>query len=480
VLSLKNSNFGKILKQSKVALLKTISGTRGTIGGNPGENLTAQDIVESTAAYAYWLKKQKNNPLVVIGRDARISGELVSQIVISTLQMMGVNVIDLGLSTTPTVEIAVMMESAAGGIIVTASHNPKQWNALKFVNHRGEFISAADGQEILNLIETKEVEYAGVDELGINQKKLGYIQKHIDLIFEVDYVQKNIVREKHFRIVIDCINSTGAISMIPLLEQLGCEVIAINDSVNGKFAHNPEPLPENLTELSAAVVAHKAHLGIAVDPDVDRLALVCEDGELFGEEYTLVAVADYILMKNAGGNTVSNLSSTQALRVVTEKHGGQYSASAVGEVNVVQMMKDTDAIIGGEGNGGIIYPALHYGRDAMVGIALFLSFLAESGKSVSALRSQYPNYIIIKDKIQLTSDINVPELLENLKEKYHRYPQNTIDGLKIFVDENWIHLRSSNTEPIIRIYTESESQVTAENLAKKIKLDISDILKGLD
>jgi len=463
-----------------VALLKTISGTRGTIGGKPGENLTAQDIVESTAAYAYWLKKQVVNPKVVVGRDARISGDLVARIVNGTLQMMGVSVIDVGLSTTPTVEVAVVLEGAAGGIIITASHNPKQWNALKFVNQRGEFISASDGQEILNLIETKEVEYAAIEDLGKRYKKVGYIQKHIDLIFGLEYVQTELVREKKFRIVIDCINSTGAISMIPLLEQMGCEVIAINDEVNGKFAHNPEPLPENLTELSAAVVAHKAHLGIAVDPDVDRLALVCEDGELFGEEYTLVAVADYILRKNGGGNTVSNLSSTQALRVVTEKHGGNYNASAVGEVNVVQLMKETDAIIGGEGNGGIIYPALHYGRDALVGIALFLSYLAELGKSVSSLRSQYPNYIIIKDKIQLTADINVIQLLENLKEKYHRYPQNTIDGLKIFVDDNWIHLRSSNTEPIIRIYTESESQVTAENLAKKIKLDISDILKGLD
>ena len=463
-----------------MALLKTISGTRGTIGGKPGENLTAQDIVESTAAYAYWLRKQVGNPKVVVGRDARISGDLVARIVNGTLQMMGVSVIDVGLSTTPTVEVAVVLEGAAGGIIITASHNPKQWNALKFVNQRGEFISASDGQEILNMIETKEVEYAAVDELGKRQKKVGYIQKHIELILDLEYVKVDLIREKQFKIVIDCINSTGAISMIPLLEQMGCEVIAINDEVNGKFAHNPEPLPENLTELSAAVVSHKAHLGIAVDPDVDRLALVCEDGELFGEEYTLVAVADYILRKNGGGNTVSNLSSTQALRVVTEKHGGKYNASAVGEVNVVQMMKETDAIIGGEGNGGIIYPALHYGRDAMVGIALFLSYLAEIGKSVSALRSQYPNYIIIKDKIQLTEDINVVQLLDSLKEKYHRYPQNTVDGLKIFVDDNWIHLRSSNTEPIIRIYTESESQVTAENLAKKIKLDISEILKGLD
>lgn len=462
-----------------MALLKSISGTRGTIGGKVGENLTAQDIVESTAAYAHWVKKQREKPVVVVGRDARISGELVSQIVISTLRMMGVHVCDLGLSTTPTVEIAVMQEGAAGGIIITASHNPKQWNALKFVNHKGEFISAADGLEILRLIETKEVEYASVDELGSNTKKVGYIQKHIDLILQLDLVLTDPIREKQFKVVVDCINSTGAISMIPLLEQLGCEVIAINDEISGQFAHNPEPLPENLTELAAAVIKHKAHLGIAVDPDVDRLALVSEDGEMFGEEYTLVAVADYVLKNNGiAGNSVSNLSSTQALAKVTEKYGGQHNASAVGEVNVVQMMKDTNAIIGGEGNGGIIYPALHYGRDAMVGVALLLSYLAETGKSLSNMRSMYPNFIIIKDKIQLTPDIDTEMLLNKLKEKYHRYPQNTVDGLKIFVDDNWVHLRSSNTEPIIRIYTESSSQVTAENLAKKIKFDISEILKG--
>jgi len=462
-----------------VALLKSISGTRGTIGGKVGDNLTAQDIVESTAAYAHWVKKQREKPVVVVGRDARISGELVTQIVISTLRMMGVHVCDLGLSTTPTVEIAVMQEGAAGGIIVTASHNPKQWNALKFVNHKGEFISAANGLEILRLIETKEVEYASVDELGTNIKKVGYIQKHIDLILQLDLVLTDTIREKQFKVVVDCINSTGAISMIPLLEQLGCEVVAINDEISGQFAHNPEPLPENLTELAAAVIKHKAHLGIAVDPDVDRLALVSEDGEMFGEEYTLVVVADYVLKNNNGaGNSVSNLSSTQALAKVTEKYGGKHHASAVGEVNVVQMMKDTNAVIGGEGNGGIIYPALHYGRDAMVGAALLLSYLAETGKSLSNLRALYPNFIIIKDKIQLTPDIDIESLLNKLKEKYHRYPQNIIDGLKIFVDDNWVHLRSSNTEPIIRIYTESASRVTAENLSKKIKFDISEILKG--
>ncbi len=461
-----------------MALLKTISGTRGTIGGKTGDNLTAQDIVESTAAYAHWVKKQFDKPLIVVGRDARMSGELVSQIVMSTLQMMGVNVCDLGLSTTPTVEVAVMQERASGGIIVTASHNPRQWNALKFVNERGEFISAEDGKEILRLIETNEVIYASVEELGSNTKKVGYIQKHIDLILQLDLVKVDLIRAKQYKVVVDCINSTGAISMVPLLEQLGCEVIAINDEVNGKFAHNPEPLPENLTELSAAVLKNKAHLGISIDPDVDRICFVDESGEMFGEEYTLVAVADYILKNNGGGNTVSNLSSTQALRIITEKNGGAYSASAVGEVNVVKVMKETNAVIGGEGNGGIIYPELHYGRDALVGAALFLSHLADLNSTVSKLRALYPNFIIIKDKIQFTSDIDIELLMSKLKSKYGKYPQNTVDGLKIFVDENWVHLRSSNTEPIIRIYTESSSETTAENLAKKIKVDISDILKG--
>lgn len=460
-----------------MALLKSISGTRGTIGGRVGENLTAQDIVESTAAYAHWVKQEFENPTIVLGRDARISGELVSQIVVSTLRMMGVNVCDLGLSTTPTVEIAVMQEAAAGGIILTASHNPKQWNALKFINHKGEFISAADGLEILRLIQTKEVVYAQIDDLGSYKKSVGYIQKHIDLILQLDLVKANAIMDRNFRIVVDCINSTGAISIVPLLEQLGCEVIAINDAVNGRFAHNPEPLPAHLSALCSAVLEHKADLGLAVDPDVDRLALVCEDGEVFGEEYTLVAVADYILKNSGGGNSVSNLSSTQALAKVTAKHGGEYKASAVGEVNVVKLMKDTNALIGGEGNGGIIYPALHYGRDAMVGIALLLSYLAEFGRPASNLRATYPSYVIIKDKIQLTPEINIDSLLSKLDQKYQRYPKNTVDGLKIFVDDNWIHLRKSNTEPIIRIYTESESAVTAENLAKKIKLDISEILK---
>lgn len=460
-----------------MALIKSISGTRGTIGGQVAHNLTAQDIVESTAAYAQWLLNSGQTPLVVVGRDARISGEIVSDIVGSTLRMMGIDVLDLGLSTTPTVEIAVTMEAAGGGIIVTASHNPKEWNALKFLNDRGEFISGEDGAEILRLVETNEVSYANVDQLGRHDKAVGYIQKHIDILLGLELVQTELIHQKNYKVVVDCINSTGALSVVPLLEQMGCEVIAINDQINGRFAHNPEPLPQHLTGLREEVKRQEADLGIVVDPDVDRLAFVTEQGDVFGEEYTLVAVADYVL-QHRKGNTVSNLSSTQALRVVTEKHGGTYTASAVGEVNVVTTMKATNAVIGGEGNGGIIFPELHYGRDALVGIALFMSHLATSGKKVSQLRASYPNYTIIKDKIQLTPEIDIDNLLDKLKTKYKNYPQNTVDGLKIYLDENWVHLRRSNTEPIIRIYTESESVPTAETLAKKIKMDMSAILKG--
>lgn len=460
-----------------MALIKSISGTRGTIGGNTGENFTAQDIVESTAAYAQWVLKTTQNPLVIVGRDARVSGDIVNQLVCGTLRMMGISVMDLSLSTTPTVEIAVSLEGAGGGIIITASHNPKQWNALKFLNSFGEFISADDGQEILDLVVSGKVEYAPLDLLGTYEKKVGYIQKHIDIIFELDLVNVEQIVEKQYKVVVDCINSTGVLSIVPLLEQMGCEVIPINDEMHGRFAHNPEPLPSNLASLAREVVFHKADLGIAVDPDVDRLAFVTETGEMFGEEYTLVAVADYIL-QHQKGNTVSNLSSTQALNEITVKHGGTYTASAVGEVNVVTAMKETNAIIGGEGNGGIIYPELHYGRDALVGTALFLSFMAETGKSVSQLRSKYPFYTIIKDKIQLTPEINIVELLDKLQDKYKQYPQNTIDGLKIHINENWVHLRRSNTEPIIRIYTESQSITTAETLANKIKMDMSLILKG--
>lgn len=459
-----------------MALIKSISGTRGTIGGNIGDNFTAQDIVESTAAYAQWVLQTTQNPLVVIGRDARVSGDIVSGLVSGTLRMMGVNVIDLGLSTTPTVEIAVTIEGAGGGIIITASHNPKQWNALKFLNSSGEFISGTDGQEILDLVESNEIEYATVDKLGTYEKAVGYIQRHIDIIFDLELVKADQVRERQFKVVVDCINSTGALSIVPLLEQMGCEVITINDEMHGRFAHNPEPLPENLIGLAKEVVFQRADLGVAVDPDVDRLAFVTEEGEMFGEEYTLVTIADYIL-QHKKGNTVSNLSSTQALSEVTKKHGGEYTSSAVGEVNVVVAMKSSNAIIGGEGNGGIIYPELHYGRDALVGVALFLSYMAECGKPVSRIRGEYPNYTIIKDKINLTPEINITELLEELKNKYQQYPQNTVDGLKIYLNDNWVHLRRSNTEPIIRIYTESNSITTAETLANKIKMDISAIVK---
>lgn len=389
--------------------------------------------------------------------------------------MMGIAVLDLGLSTTPTVEIAVQQEGAGGGIIITASHNPQEWNALKFLNHEGEFISGEDGEMILQLSQEGAVEYAPVEQIGTHQKLVGYIQKHINLILELELVLLQSIKKREFRVVIDCINSTGALSMVPLLEKLGCEVIAINDDVNGRFAHNPEPLPQHLVELSQAVLQHKADLGIAVDPDVDRLALVCEDGEMFGEEYTLVAIADYVL-RHEKGNTVSNLSSTQALQKVTEKHGGLYYAAAVGEVNVVQKMKQVQAVIGGEGNGGVIYPALHYGRDAMVGIALFLSYVVEEKKPVSHLRRLLPNYHIVKDKIQLTPNISIPSLLEQMTKKYKAYPKNVEDGLKIFVDDNWVHLRPSNTEPIIRIYAESNFEVTARNLVEKIKSDVKEFL----
>lgn len=459
-----------------MALIKSISGIRGTIGGTYGDNFTPQDIVESTAGFGTWLLKKYKSPSIVIGRDARISGALVNNLVCSTLQMLGINVIDLGLSTTPTVEIAVVAEKANAGIILTASHNPKEWNALKLLNSKGEFISAKDGQSILNIIKKGGIEYAEVDNLGTYRKDDTYIQKHIDQVLALPLVNVENVKTKGFKVVVDCINSTGAIAIPPLLEKLGCEVILLNEEMNGHFAHNPEPLPDHLRSLSIAVTSGRAHLGISVDPDVDRLAFVCEDGEMFGEEYTLVAIADYVL-KHTKGDTVSNLSSTRALRDVTEKHGNTYHASAVGEVNVVTKMKEINAVIGGEGNGGIIYPESHFGRDAIVGIALFLSHLADFGKPTSFLKSTYPNYTISKNKIQLTPDIDIDYLLERLQSKYKNYPLNTIDGLKIEIDKDWIHLRRSNTEPIIRIYSESNSKVVADNLARKIQQDIHEIMK---
>ena len=463
-----------------MALLKTISGIRGTIGGAAGENLTPQDIVECTAAFGYWTIQKTNIRKIVVGRDARLSGEIVNSLVVSTLRAVGIDVVDLGLSTTPTVEIAVPLEKAGAGIILTASHNPKEWNALKLLNQDGEFISAADAEEFLEMIKEGNIEYASVDKLGAYRKDDTYMDKHVDAVLALPLVNAESVKAKQFKVVVDCVNSTGAISIPPLLEKLGCEVVVINGDVSGNFAHNPEPLPENLRQLSEAVVAQRADLGIAVDPDVDRLALVSEDGEMFGEEYTLVTVSDFILKNTHDGElktTVSNLSSTRALRDVTEKRGGTYHAAAVGEVNVVTKMKEVGAVIGGEGNGGIIYPELHYGRDALVGVALILTQLAEFGKPISWLRRTYPSYVISKNKLQLTDNIDLDYIFEKLKQKYSMQELNTVDGLKINFDAGWIHLRKSNTEPIIRIYSEGTSQVPANNLSKKIKQDISEIMK---
>lgn len=455
-----------------MALIKSISGIRGTIGGLPGENLTAQDIVECTAAYGQWSLGQGKRPAIVVGRDGRISGPWVQQLVIQTLLSLGIEVIDLGLSTTPTVEMAVVAESASGGIIITASHNPKQWNALKFLNASGEFISAEAGETVLKLIESGAINYASLDGFGKHIEKSGYIQWHIDQILAMPLVNIAAIQQRKFKVVVDAVNSTGGISLPPLLEQLGCEVVLLNGEPTGHFAHNPEPLPANLTALSQKVVEEKADLGIAVDPDVDRLALICEDGQPFGEEYTLVAVADYFL-QHKKGNTVSNLSSTRALHDVTTQHGGTYFASAVGEVNVVTKMKEVNAVIGGEGNGGIIVPELHYGRDALAGIALFLSHLTAFGGSMSALKSTYPLYFMKKDKIALTKDVDLPAILEKVHEKYREENCNTIDGLKIDFKKGWVHLRKSNTEPIIRIYSESSSEEGAEALVHLIKKDIA-------
>ncbi|MES2457163.1 MAG: phosphoglucosamine mutase [Bacteroidota bacterium] len=460
-----------------MTLIKSISGIRGTIGGVAGNGLTPIDIVKFTAAYGSWVVSKTNNKKIVLGRDARISGEMVNNLVTGTLQGLGIEVIDLGLSTTPTVEIAVTMEQAGGGIILTASHNPKQWNALKLLNERGEFISDADGKEVLDIAEQAAFAFAEVDELGKVTRNDTYLQKHIDSILALPLVDVAAIKAANFKIVIDCVNSTGGIFVPALLKALGVETIhELYCEPNGHFPHNPEPLPENLTEIAKVVQSKNADLGIVVDPDVDRLCFVNEDGSMFGEEYTLVAVADYIL-KNNPGNAVSNLSSTRALRDVTEKAGGQYHASAVGEVNVVNKMKETNAVIGGEGNGGIIYPESHYGRDALVGIALFLTHLAKFGKSISLLRSSYPAYHISKNKITLTPEMDIDALLLKVQERYKNQPNSTIDGLKIEFDKEWVHLRRSNTEPIIRIYSEAGTETVAENLAAKIISDIKEILK---
>lgn len=464
-------------KNIKLTLIKSISGIRGTIGGKAGDGLTPIDIVKFTAAYGSWVIQKTQNKKIVIGRDARISGEMLNNLVIGTLQGLGMEVIDLGLSTTPTVEIAVPLEKAGGGIILTASHNPKQWNALKLLNEKGEFISDADGKEVLEIAENADFLFAEVDKLGTVKTDDTYLQKHIDAILALPLVDVEAIKQANFKIAIDCVNSSGGIFIPALLKALGVQTIyELYCEPTGHFPHNPEPLPENLTEIAKVVKEKRADLGIVVDPDVDRLCFVNEDGSMFGEEYTLVAVADYIL-KNTLGNTVSNLSSTRALRDVTEKAGAVYHAAAVGEVNVVNQMKATNAIIGGEGNGGIIYPELHYGRDALVGIALFLSHLAKFGKSISLLRNTYPVYHISKNKITLTPEMDIDALLIKVQEKYKNQPNSTIDGLKIEFDNQWVHLRRSNTEPIIRIYSEAANETTAENLASKIISDIKEILQ---
>ena len=461
-----------------MTLIKSISGIRGTIGGKQGENLTPIDAVKYAAAYGSWVKQQRNkeNYRVVVGRDARISGEMVQQLVMNTLVGLGIHVIDLGLSTTPTVEIAVALEHADGGIILTASHNPKQWNALKLLNSKGEFLNAAAGQQILDIAENAEIDFAEVDALGKITINDAYIDMHIDEILELDLVNVAAIKKAKLKVVVDGVNSTGGIAVPLLLEALGVHPIKLFCEPTGHFPHNPEPLKEHLTDLMKKVVAEQADFGIVVDPDVDRLAFVDENGEMFGEEYTLVAVADYVL-KHTKGNTVSNMSSSRALRDVTEKHGGTYTASAVGEVNVVEKMKETQAVIGGEGNGGIIYPELHYGRDSLVGIALFLSHLAEVNTTVSELRKRYTSYFMSKKKIELTPQLDVDAILKAMATRYASEEINTIDGVKIDFAENWVHLRKSNTEPIIRIYTEAKSQKEADALADRFISEIKAIAK---
>jgi phosphomannomutase len=460
-----------------LALIKSISGIRGIVGGKAGESLTPQDVVHFTAAFGTWVMSRSQEHKVVVGRDARTSGEMINRLVVSTLQSVGIDVIDLGLSTTPTVEIAVQDEQAGGGIIITASHNPGNWNALKLLNNNGEFISAEDGEAMLAIAEKNNIDYARAGSLGSYTLNNTYLQKHIEKILTLPLVDKSAITAANFEIVVDGVNSTGGIAVPMLLEALGVQKIEkLYCEPNGMFPHNPEPLPENLTHICNRLEAGNYDLGIVVDPDVDRLAFICEDGTPFGEEYTLVAVADYVLSQNGGGNTVSNLSSTRALRDITQKRGGQYFASAVGEVNVVAAMKAHNAIIGGEGNGGVIYPELHYGRDALVGIALFLTHLAKFGKSAKMLRATYPNYYISKNKIELNNGINVDEILAKVRERYRKQPINLIDGVKIEFDREWVHLRRSNTEPIIRIYAESESQATADFLANKIISDIKELI----
>jgi phosphomannomutase len=455
-----------------MALIKSISGIRGTIGGYPGSNLTPIDIVKYTTAFGTWVLESTGNRKIVVGRDARMSGSMVNQLVCGTLMSIGLDVVDLGLSTTPTVELAVHAERAGGGIIITASHNPKQWNALKLLNSHGEFLSEKAGEEVLRIAEDKVIEFEDINSIGSYSTDNTYIDKHIAEILKLKLVDTAAIASKNFKVAIDCVNSTGGIALPKLLKALGVnEVIELYTEPNGDFPHNPEPLAENLTEIAKVVKENKADLGIVVDPDVDRLALISENGEMFGEEYTLVAVADYVLT-NKKGNTVSNLSSTRALRDITVQYGGEYYASAVGEVNVVQLMKEERAVIGGEGNGGVIYPELHYGRDAMVGIALFLTHLAKSNKKTSELRATYPNYFIAKKKMELISSANIEMIFDEIEKKYEQYDIDTQDGLKISFEKDWVHLRRSNTEPIIRIYAESQSEEQANELADKLISDL--------
>ncbi|MBK7291435.1 MAG: phosphoglucosamine mutase [Chitinophagaceae bacterium] len=457
-----------------MALIKSISGIRGTIGGKPGDNLTPIDIVKFGAAYGTIISKGKKQTKIVIGRDGRISGAMVQNLVVNTLIGLGIDVVDLGLSTTPTVEVAVKMEKADGGIILTASHNPKEWNALKLLNSDGEFISAEIGANVLELAAAEDFSFASIDKLGTVTVDDSYLQKHIDAILEYPLVNAKAIAKQDYRVVVDAINSTGAIFVPALLQALGVnDIIILNGEVDGKFAHNPEPLPDHLTQLSNEVVKQNAHFGIAVDPDVDRLCFVCEDGSMFGEEYTLVAVADYILSK-IKGNTVSNMSSTKALKEITLQHGGEYFPSAVGEVNVVKKMKEVDAVIGGEGNGGVIVPDFHYGRDALIGIGLFLSHLANHSNGMKSFRNKYPDYFISKNKIELSNGIDVKAIFEKIKDKYKKSPINTEDGLKIEIDNDWVHLRTSNTEPIIRIYAESDFETKANNIAMQLMRDIKE------
>ncbi|WP_295990875.1 phosphoglucosamine mutase [uncultured Alistipes sp.] len=461
-----------------MTLIKSISGIRGTIGGPTGENLTPPDVVKFTTAYVRLIAERTSGhrPTIVVGRDARISGETVSHLVIGTLLAAGADVVDAGLCTTPGTEMAVITKQADGGIIITASHNPRQWNALKLLNADGEFLSDAEGKRVLAMAEECDYDYPSVDEIGHVVAAEECNDDHIRRVLALPLVDVEAVRARKFRVVVDAVNSVGGIVMPRLLRELGCEVVELNCDPTGEFAHNPEPLPENLTEISQAIVRERADLGIVVDPDVDRLAFVSEDGSMFVEEYTLVAVADYVLSARTG-NTVSNLSSSRALRDVTERHGGSYSASAVGEVNVVAEMKRTGAVIGGEGNGGVIYPELHYGRDALVGTALFLTFLAKRGGTMTQLRATYPAYFSSKNKIQLTPSIDVDKVLCRIKERYAGERVNDIDGVKIDFAENWVHLRKSNTEPIIRVYTEAKSMAEAEALAQRFIGEIEEICK---